>query len=70
MSNDTEGHRAIMEAVIDGDTDKAARLLQTHLRFTADIILKHGNALNMPPAAEKRRKPSAPTKARKPTRHG
>lgn len=68
MSNDTEGHRLIMEAVIDGDADKAARLLQTHLRFTADIIIKNGNALNVLPDEAKRRKPKARTSARKSTR--
>lgn len=68
LSNDTEGHRAIMQAVIDGDADKAARLLQTHLRFTADIIIKNGNVLNPAPDIAKRRKPQARPSARKSTR--
>jgi DNA-binding GntR family transcriptional regulator len=70
LSNDTEGHRAIMEAAIDGDADKAAQLLQTHLRFTADIIIKNGNTLNQAPDTAKHRKPRARASARKSTRRG
>ncbi len=52
-----DGHRAIMQAAIDGDSKKAVRLLQAHVRFTADTMLKNGDALNAtPPDAAKRRR--------------
>ena len=56
LRNDTDGHRAIMQAAIDGDADKAVRLLQAHVRFTANTILKNGEALQTPPPAVKRRR--------------
>ena len=56
LGNDTDGHRAIMQAAIDGDADKAVRLLQSHVRFTADTILKNGAALQTaPPEIRQRR---------------
>ncbi len=57
LRNDTDGHRAIMQSAIDGDSKKAVRLLQAHVRFTADTMLKNGDALNAtPPDAAKRRR--------------
>ncbi len=35
-----EEHRVIMEAAIDGDADKAVKVLHDHYRRTGDIILK------------------------------
>ena len=56
LGNDTDGHRAIMQAAIDGDADKAVRLLQSPVRFTADTILKNGAALQTaPPEIRQRR---------------
>ena len=55
LRNDTDGHRAIMQAAIDGDAGKAVRLLQAHLRFTADIILRDGQALDAAPLTTARR---------------
>jgi len=49
LRSDTDGHRAIMQAAIDGDTQKAVRLLQAHVRFTADTILKNDGALSVTP---------------------
>jgi len=63
LRNDTDGHRAIMQAAIDGDTQKAVRLLQAHVRFTADTILKNGDALDALPSEAGHR-----TAARKATR--
>ena len=46
-----------MQAAIDGDADKAVRLLQAHVRFTADTILKNGDALQTPlPEVKQRRR--------------
>mgnify|MGYP000116381063 CR=1 FL=1 len=42
-----DGHRAIMEAAISGDADKAVRLLQEHLQFTARTILESSDALKI-----------------------
>jgi DNA-binding GntR family transcriptional regulator len=68
LSNDTHGHRAIMEATIDGDADKAVRLLQAHLRFTSDTIIKNSESLETPPDAATRRQPQVRASARKPAR--
>jgi len=68
LSSDTDSHRAIMEAAINGNTDKAVALLQTHLRFTADSIIKNSEALNQTPDAARRRKPQARTRAKKSAR--
>jgi DNA-binding GntR family transcriptional regulator len=58
LRNDTNGHRAIMQAAIDGNADKAVRLLQAHVRFTADTILKSDDALQLaPPEIKRRRRP-------------
>lgn len=65
LRSNTHGHRAIMEAAIEGDTDKAVRLLQMHLRFTADTILKNGDVLNASPDAAKRRQPKVQAGARR-----
>jgi DNA-binding GntR family transcriptional regulator len=69
LRSDTDGHRAIMQAAIDGDTAKAVRLLQAHLRFTADTILKNGDALNVAPtevvARHRVRSQGAATRGRK-----
>jgi DNA-binding GntR family transcriptional regulator len=55
LRSDTDGHRAIMEATIDGNADKAVKLLQAHLRFTADTILENGDALHVAPPESKRK---------------
>ena len=49
LSGSGHGHRAIMEAAIDGNADKAVRLLQAHLQFTSDTVLRKGSALAGPP---------------------
>jgi DNA-binding GntR family transcriptional regulator len=54
---DTDGHRAIMEAAIGGDSGKAVKLLQKHLRFTARTILENGDALKSVFPAIKVRQP-------------
>ncbi len=70
LRNNTHGHRAIMEAAIEGDTDKAVRLLQMHVGFTAGTILKNGDLLKAPPDATKRRQPQVRAGARSPARRG
>jgi DNA-binding GntR family transcriptional regulator len=67
LRNNTHGHQAIMDAALEGNTDKAVRLLQMHLRFTADTILKNGAALNAPPGATKRYQPKVQAGVRRPT---
>jgi DNA-binding GntR family transcriptional regulator len=58
------GHRAIMTKVLDGDTDAAVRLLQAHLQFTADTILRNGGALGAPaPEAGQGRRRAATRKS-------
>ena len=42
-----DGHRAIMEATLIGNAEKAVRLLQEHLQFTARTILTSGDALKI-----------------------
>jgi DNA-binding GntR family transcriptional regulator len=59
LRSDTDGHRAIMEATIDGNADKAVKLLQAHLRFTADTILENDDALHVvPPELKQNRRPA------------
>lgn len=62
------GHHAIMTEVLDGNADKAVRLLQAHLQFTADTILRRGGALGglAPDAGHERRRASARKPARRP----
>jgi DNA-binding GntR family transcriptional regulator len=68
LRNDVDGHRAIMQAAIDGDTERAVRLLQAHVRFTADTILKNGDALDAASPdvtrRSRRRRPAALSSAR------
>ena len=68
LRDDTHGHRAIMEAAIEGDTDKAVRLLQTHLRFTADQVFRNDSVLGDASPEVTRRPKKAPV--RKPARRG
>lgn len=68
VRNDTEEHRQLMEAVIDGNADKATRLFQKHLRFTAEIILKTGIAQEQTPDSGKPNMPQAHAMTRKATR--
>ena len=70
LRNNTHGHRAIMDAAIEGDTDKAVRLLQMHLRFTADTILKNGDVLKAPRDATQRRQSNVQVGIRRPSRRG
>jgi DNA-binding GntR family transcriptional regulator len=42
-----DGHRAIMEAALGGNAEKAVRLLQEHLQFTARTILESSDALRI-----------------------
>jgi DNA-binding GntR family transcriptional regulator len=57
LRGSAHGHRAIMEAAIDGDADRAVQLLQAHLQFTSDTVLRNGSALagSIPEAASVRR---------------
>lgn len=45
LRGSAHGHRAIMEAAINGDADKAVRLLQAHLQFTSDTVQRNGRSL-------------------------
>jgi GntR family carbon starvation induced transcriptional regulator len=42
-----EEHRAIMEAVLARDADRAARLVEQHIRRTVDFALKHVPGLDV-----------------------
>jgi len=42
---DKDGHRAIMDAAIQGNADKVIKLLQKHLQYTARTILESNGAL-------------------------
>ena len=63
--NDTDGHLPIVEAALNGHADKAVKLLDAHLRFTAETILKQGNLLTTEPnqavGPRPRKRPSATT---------
>jgi len=43
----SEEHRAIMEAVLARDTERAARLVEQHIRRTVDFALKHVPGLDV-----------------------
>jgi DNA-binding GntR family transcriptional regulator len=45
LGNDTDRHRAIMQAAIDGDADKAVQLLRAHLGFTARTVISKNDTL-------------------------
>jgi len=45
--SDTGGHRAIMKAAIGDNAEKAVRLLQRHLQFTAHTILESDSAVRL-----------------------
>lgn len=62
-----DGHRAIMDAAIDGDADMAVKLLQAHLQFSTATVLRNGGALTAPPPEPPRR--TRRTAARKSARH-
>ncbi len=49
------GHRAIMDAALSGDAEKAVKLLQQHLQFTARTILDSDDALTAAPPGRKER---------------
>ena len=68
LRDTAHGHRAIMEAAIDGDADKAVRLLQAHLQFTADQVLRNDSVLGDASPEVTRRPKKAPV--RKPARRG
>lgn len=48
LANDSGGHLAIMQAAIDGKANKAVRLLEAHLQFTARTVLSNSDALDGP----------------------
>lgn len=41
--HELEEHRALREAVLDRDADRAAELLHKHFRVTADIVIESGS---------------------------
>lgn len=63
--NDKDGHLPIVEASLNGETEKAVKLLHAHLQFTAETILTRGDLLNAQsapsakPLARKRAQPKA-----------
>ena len=45
LGNDTDRHRAIMQAAIDGDAARAVQLLRAHLGFTARTVINENDTL-------------------------
>jgi DNA-binding GntR family transcriptional regulator len=58
--NDKDGHRPIVDASLNGQMEKAVKLLHAHLQFTAETILNRGCILSTEPDPSTKRLPRKP----------